>query len=172
MKLVSFAPLALVAACASSAGTPTGGGAAGDAGGKSGGSRDASSDGGLDSLWMVQQTSTKATGLALRGDGSYELIVMDQTSATAAEASVELGTFLKDATQIRFTPLQASCGGPHPAYVDNYILASGSLTLATSTGVLVFSVDSAAAATNVTLATGCFAGDGTFTVAAVAPVTP
>jgi len=126
----------------------------------------------LDGDWLF--TNAEQTGgIALSFKGSsYSVASMVLTSSSSFEASVDKGTFAATDSTIAMTPTQSSCPGPDPASVVNYRFVGSSLALSDSSGTTVtFAPNNGpSGSTTVVIQTGCFAQDGTFTPAPVAPV--
>ncbi len=112
--------------------------------------------------------------LQLTSDGTYSLTQLTATSATTANARAETGTFAATTSTLTWTPAQSSCSGAAPPYQSAYQLEAKTLSLALPAGVVA--LQPGAEADDVdggpTLTLGCYAGDGTFTAAPLAPVSP
>ncbi len=121
------------------------------------------------------RSGTGATGvrLQLTSDGSYTLTELTVTSATTANARAESGTFTATPGTITWTPVESSCSGAAAAYQSAYELTGETLSLALPAGVFALApADEDGGLGDAALTVGCYAGDGTFTAAPLAPVSP
>ena len=125
----------------------------------------------LDGTWQYQESNVEARGVTFTSDGAYVGSSLVLTGPASGEASVEKGTFQTSGNQIKFTPTETSCAvSSDPPYVLNYTLTSTTLELSSSSGVTVYTLDTAAEG-NFSLSTGCFEPDaGTFSPMPLAPI--
>jgi hypothetical protein len=120
--------------------------------------------------WLYTDASgTRGLSVQFDADSTYTLATMQLTSTTSAEAQVETGVFAATGTQITSTPQMYTCPGPYPGYQVSYHFNGDSLVVTYSTGVMAFSRNTAAPASNVVVTYGCFQS-GAFVAAPLAAV--
>ncbi len=121
------------------------------------------------------RTATSATGvrLQLTSDGSYTLTELIATSATTANARAERGTFTAAPGTITWTPVESSCNAASSSYQSAYQLTGATLSVALPAGVFALEpADDDGGLGDASLTLGCYASDGAFTAAPLAPVSP
>jgi hypothetical protein len=125
--------------------------------------------------WIFQPTTDSALAVTFKGDGTYVQQTLQLTSTNSADDEIEGGTFTADGSTLKQTPTKWSCPGPDPISSVSYTVTSTQLTVIA--GANVFSLartnfsSSGGSPMGAVLTTGCFDSNGTFTPAAIAPVT-
>jgi hypothetical protein len=125
----------------------------------------------LYSTWIYTSgDGTSGAGLTLTADNTYVSSILQLTSDASGNTQSETGTFTLTNSTIEFKPLKWSCAEPtDPPYTVSYTLSGGVLTLASTSGVTAYQVDTSAASA-FQLTTGCFAQNGDFVPAPLAAV--
>jgi len=148
MKRACLPLLVLFLACSSSSGPPS-----------------------VYNTWLYTSTDgTSALGVTFKTDGTYVSQVLQLTSATSGNDQVESGTFTARGSTLTFTPTKWSCPEPtDPPYTATYQQSGDTLSIAYSSGVVVYVVDTAGAS-SFAIATGCFPKSGGFVATPLEPI--
>lgn len=124
------------------------------------------SSGGGDKLvgqWLYTSADgASGIGIAFRADGTYTTTILRATSGTTANTQVENGTYADLGSSVAFTPVEWSCTGMDTAETDAYSISGNTLSLVTVSGLISLTRNTAPAAGNIILTTGCFTPDGAF----------
>ncbi len=126
----------------------------------------------LNGNWMyVNAAGTAGTGISFKPDGTYVGFTLALTSSASANAEVETGNFVAKNGAITLTPEEWTCPGPDPVSTAKYSFNSGSLTIATSSGIVSLKPNNGPASDTFAISYGCFdAKTGAFKRAPLAPV--
>ena len=121
--------------------------------------------------WLyTNSTGSAGIDITFNTNATYVAQILQLTSTTSANDEIEDGVFSTTDTEITFTPQKYTCPGPDPVYSMTYSFNGDSLLLLLSTGATGFSRNTTPAATNFTLAFGCFQSDGSFVASPLAAV--
>jgi hypothetical protein len=136
-------------------------------------SNSTSSTANLNGRWTYTTPDGSQTfGVALNGDGTYELKETVVGKAATPQVQLETGIYTATAAWITFTPLRSSCAASAVVTTAPYLLQTGSLELTSGPTVYTFHPDTSPAATTTGVQMGCFDTAGTFTPGTLADVHP
>ena len=119
---------------------------------------------------FVLTTGQTSIQLTLNADGTYQFIILVETSTVTADEEVEEGTFVLSGAMISFTPTERSCATALTPSTDNYLVNSAGFALINSSGTTTFARSPPLATAGLTLVVGCGSPFMPVATAGAAPV--